>query len=249
MNALVGICQPGKVGPDVCHLNLHKTFSIPHGGGGPGVGPIGVAAHLKSFLPNHPLVDEAGPKTGISTTTSAPWGSALVLPISWAYISMMGADGLKRATEVALLNANYIARKLAKHFPVVYKGKNGWIAHECIVDCRQFKEAGITVDDIAKRLMDYGFHAPTMSFPVVGTLMIEPTRAKAKRSSIASLKPWFTFAKRFGPSKPVAPIARTTCSKRATLVSSICCRAKWSHPYSREDAAFPCAGFAKENSG
>ncbi len=176
MNALVGMCRPGTFGPDVSHLNLHKTFSIPHGGGGPGVGPIGVGAHLKEFLPTHSLVPEAGPATGISAVSSAPWGSASILPISWSYIAMMGADGLRKATLVSILSANYIAKKLETHFPVLYKGKNGLVAHECIVDVREIKKtSGIDVTDVAKRLMDFGFHAPTMSFPVAGTLMIEPT--------------------------------------------------------------------------
>ncbi|MCB9072045.1 MAG: aminomethyl-transferring glycine dehydrogenase [Bdellovibrionaceae bacterium] len=180
MNALVGISQPGKIGVDVSHLNLHKTFCIPHGGGGPGVGPIGVAQHLVPYLPTHSMQPLAGPKTGISSTTSAPWGSALILPISWSYIKMMGADGLKHATEMAILNANYIASRLKDHYPILYKGKQGFVAHECIIDTRPIKDkTGITVDDIAKRLMDFGFHAPTMSWPVVGTLMIEPTESES----------------------------------------------------------------------
>ncbi|MBY0316147.1 MAG: aminomethyl-transferring glycine dehydrogenase [Bdellovibrionales bacterium] len=180
MNALVGVCRPGDVGADVSHLNLHKTFCIPHGGGGPGVGPIGVGAHLAPFLPQHSLQPEAGPKTGVTAVSAAPWGSALILPISWSYIKMMGAEGLKKATQVAILNANYIAKKLEGHFPVLYTGKNGRVAHECIIDVRQFKSAGVSVDDIAKRLMDFGFHAPTMSFPVAGTLMIEPTESESR---------------------------------------------------------------------
>jgi len=181
MNALVGVCRPGEVGADVSHLNLHKTFCIPHGGGGPGVGPIGVAAHLVPFLPKHSLQPLAGPSTGITSTTSAPWGSALILPISWSYIKMMGPDGLKQATQVAILNANYIAKRLEGHYPILYSGKNGLVAHECIIDIRPLKEtSGVTVDDIAKRLMDYGFHAPTMSWPVVSTLMIEPTESESK---------------------------------------------------------------------
>lgn len=179
LNALVGLCLPGTFGPDVAHLNLHKTFCIPHGGGGPGVGPIGVGAHLAEFLPGHSVVPEAGP-AGIGAVAAAPWGSASILPISWAYIAMMGGDGLTRATQVAILNANYIAKRLAGHFPVVYTGAHGLVAHECIIDIRDFKDtAGITVDDVAKRLMDYGFHAPTMSWPVAGTLMIEPTESES----------------------------------------------------------------------
>ena len=175
LNALVGVTRPGHFGPDVAHVNLHKTFCIPHGGGGPGVGPIGVGKHLAPHLPGHPLKKQA------QAITAAPWGSAGILPISWAYIALMGYNGLKKATEVAILNANYIAQRLSPHFPVLYTGPNGFVAHECIIDMRQFKEtAGIAVDDIAKRLMDYGFHAPTMSFPVPGTLMIEPTESESK---------------------------------------------------------------------
>ena len=179
LNALVGVAKPGEFGADVSHLNLHKTFCIPHGGGGPGVGPIGVKEHLAPFLPNHPLRPEAGPPTGVGPISAAPWGSAGILPIPWAYIRMMGARGLTHATEVAILSANYLAQKLEPHFPVLYKGANGLVAHECIIDLRPItKDTGVTVDDVAKRLMDYGFHAPTMSFPVAGTLMIEPTESE-----------------------------------------------------------------------
>ncbi|HWS48267.1 MAG TPA: aminomethyl-transferring glycine dehydrogenase subunit GcvPB, partial [Acidimicrobiia bacterium] len=179
LNALVGVARPGAFGADVSHLNLHKTFCIPHGGGGPGVGPIGVRAHLAPFLPNHPLRAEAGPATGIGPISAAPWGSAGILPIPWMYITMMGPAGLRRATQMAILNANYIAHRLAPYFPVLYTGANGLVAHECIIDVRPItRDTGITVDDIAKRLIDYGFHAPTMSFPVAGTLMIEPTESE-----------------------------------------------------------------------
>ncbi len=179
LNALVGTAQPGKFGADVSHLNLHKTFCIPHGGGGPGVGPVITRAHLAPYLPNHPLNDLCGPATGPGPVSSAPYGSASILPISWMYIRMMGGEGLAHATQVAILSANYLARKLEDYFPVLYKGANGYIAHECIVDIRPLtKETGVTVDDIAKRLMDHGFHAPTVSFPVSGTLMIEPTESE-----------------------------------------------------------------------
>ncbi len=239
MNAMVGVCRPGTIGADVSHLNLHKTFCIPHGGGGPGVGPIGVGAHLAKYLPTHSLQPLAGPQTGISSTTSAPWGSALILPISWSYIKMMGADGLKRATEVAILNANYIANRLKDHYPILYKGKNGFVAHECIIDTRPIKEAtGISVDDIAKRLMDYGFHAPTMSWPVVGTLMIEPTESESIEEldrfcdALISIK------------KEINDIASGKIDKEnnalknaphtaADLVSD------WERPYTREMAFFP----------
>lgn len=184
-NALVGLSRPGKIGADVAHINLHKTFCIPHGGGGPGVGPIGVGKHLAPYLPNHPVVSGVNPKEGkdgtIGTVSAAPWGSATILTISWAYIAMMGAVGLKRATLNAILNANYIAQRLKPHYPILFTGKNEWVAHECIIDCRAFKSScEITVDNIAKRLIDYGFHAPTISFPVVDTLMIEPTESEDK---------------------------------------------------------------------
>jgi glycine dehydrogenase len=179
LNALVGLSRPGEFGADVSHLNLHKTFCIPHGGGGPGVGPVAVREHLAPYLPNHPLVPAAGPQTGVGPISGAPWGSAGILPIPWAYVRLMGPDGLKEATEVALLAANYLARRLAPHFPVLYTGRGGLVAHECIVDVRAITKAtGVTVEDIAKRLIDYGFHAPTMSFPVAGTLMIEPTESE-----------------------------------------------------------------------
>ncbi|HZJ26792.1 MAG TPA: aminomethyl-transferring glycine dehydrogenase [Acidimicrobiia bacterium] len=179
LNALVGVAKPGAFGADVSHLNLHKTFCIPHGGGGPGVGPVAVRAHLAPFLPNHPLVAAAGPDTGIGAIAAAPWGSAGVLPISAVYLALMGPDGLTAATGAALLHANYIARRLAEHYPVLYTGRNGFVAHECILDLRPITETtGVTVDDVAKRLIDYGFHAPTMSFPVPGTLMVEPTESE-----------------------------------------------------------------------
>ncbi len=182
LNALVGLAQPGKFGADVSHLNLHKTFCIPHGGGGPGIGPIGVRAHLAPFLPNHPLVAQAGPETGVGPVTAAPWGSAGILPISWAYIRLMGPDGLTHATKAAVLAANYVAKRVNDHFPVLYTGDTGLVAHECILDLRGItKETGVTVDDVAKRLIDYGFHAPTMSFPVAGTLMVEPTESEGLR--------------------------------------------------------------------
>ena len=181
LNALVGLAQPGKFGADVSHLNLHKTFCIPHGGGGPGVGPVAVREHLSPFLPNHPLAPEAGPETGVGPVSAAPYGSADILPISWAYVRLMGGAGLSRATEVAVLNANYIAARLRDSYPVLYSGQDGIVAHECILDLRPLtKETGVTVDDVAKRLIDYGFHAPTMSFPVAGTLMVEPTESEDK---------------------------------------------------------------------
>jgi glycine dehydrogenase len=179
LNALVGLAQPGKFGADVSHLNLHKTFAIPHGGGGPGVGPVISRAHLAPFLPNHPLDELAGPATGPGPISAAPFGSASILPISWAYIRLLGGEGLTHSTQVAILSANYMAAKLSSSYPVLYTGANGRVAHECILDIRGLtKDSGVTVDDIAKRLMDFGFHAPTMSFPVAGTLMIEPTESE-----------------------------------------------------------------------
>jgi glycine dehydrogenase len=180
LNALIGLAAPGKFGADVSHLNLHKTFCIPHGGGGPGMGPIGVGAHLKPFLPSHPVSPVPGLDPANDVVSATPYGSASILPISWAYIAMMGGQGLTRASEIAILSANYIAHRLRDHYPVLYTGKAGTVAHECIIDIRPIKEAsGIGEEDIAKRLMDFGFHAPTMSFPVAGTLMIEPTESES----------------------------------------------------------------------
>ncbi|MGN6522344.1 MAG: glycine dehydrogenase, partial [Actinomycetes bacterium] len=179
LNALVGLARPGAFGADVSHLNLHKTFCIPHGGGGPGVGPVAVRQHLAPYLPNHPLQPSAGPATGVGPVSGAPWGSAGILPISWAYVRLMGPEGLRRATEVAVLSANYLAARLREHFPVLYTGEGGLVAHECILDLRPLTKAtGVSVDDVAKRLIDHGFHAPTMSFPVAGTLMVEPTESE-----------------------------------------------------------------------
>jgi len=180
LNALVGMARPGRFGADVSHLNLHKTFCIPHGGGGPGVGPVAVREHLAPHLPNHPLRPDAGPETGVGPISAAPWGSAGILPIPWVYITLMGARGLTRATEIAILNANYVARRLDEHYPVLYTGERDRVAHECILDLRPLRDrTGVSVDDVAKRLMDFGFHAPTMSFPVAGTLMVEPTESES----------------------------------------------------------------------
>jgi glycine dehydrogenase len=240
MNAQVGLTSPASIGADVCHLNLHKTFCIPHGGGGPGIGPIGVAAHLAPFLPNHPLRPDAGPATGIGPVSAAPFGSALILPISYAYIRMMGAAGLKRATEVAILSANYIAHRLRESYPILYAGPGGMVAHECIIDCRGFaNEAGIQVEDIAKRLQDYGYHAPTMSWPVAGTLMIEPTESESKaeidrfceamiaiRAEIAAIGAG-KLDRADNPLKHAPHTAREVMSD------------VWTHGYSRAQAAFP----------
>jgi glycine dehydrogenase len=244
LNALVGICKPAEIGADVSHINLHKTFCIPHGGGGPGMGPIGVVAHLAPFLPDHPVVDGVNPAEGdagtIGAVAAAPWGSAGILPISWAYIAMMGAAGLRRATEVAILNANYIAHRLAPHYPVLYTGKNGMVAHECIVDLRAIKEScGITVEDVAKRLVDYGFHAPTMSFPVAETLMIEPTESEAKREMDRFCDAMIAIRKEIaaieaGKADPVDNLLRNAPHTHYLLLED-----EWSRPYSREEAFFP----------
>ena len=246
MNAQVGLTSPAAVGADVCHLNLHKTFCIPHGGGGPGVGPIGVAAHLAPFLPNHPLREDAGPATGIGPVAAAPFGSALILPISYAYIRLMGAAGLTRATEVAILNANYIAARLRGSYPVLYTGPGGMVAHECIVDCRGFQaEAGIGVEDIAKRLADYGFHAPTMSFPVAGTLMIEPTESEPKAEldrfceAMIAIRAEIAAIAAGRLDRTDNPLKNAPHTPAAVLGS------EWRHGYSREQAAFPLAYVAE----
>lgn len=239
LNALVGVARPGKFGPDVSHMNLHKTFAIPHGGGGPGVGPIGVGAHLAPYLPKHSLVKEAGPQTGVTATTSAPWGSASILPISWSYITMMGSEGLRQATEVSILNANYMAKKLAPYYPIVYKGKEGLVAHECIIDIRPLKKSHeIDVTDIAKRLMDYGFHAPTMSWPVIGTLMIEPTESESKKELDRFVDAMISIRKEADTCPDVIKNAPHTA---AALMAS-----EWTQKYTREAAAFP-ASWVKAN--
>ncbi|NUN05924.1 MAG: aminomethyl-transferring glycine dehydrogenase [Bdellovibrio sp.] len=240
MNALVGMCRPGTFGPDVSHMNLHKTFSIPHGGGGPGVGPIGVGAHLKEFLPKHSLTPEAGPAKGISAVSSAPWGSASILPISWAYITMMGAEGLRKATLVSILSANYIAKKLESHFPVLYKGKNGLVAHECIVDVREIKKtSGIDVTDVAKRLMDFGFHAPTMSFPVAGTLMIEPTESEPKKEIDRFIASMISIKKEISAIESGKMDKENNALKNAPHTAQMMMKPEWNHPYSREEAVYP----------
>jgi glycine dehydrogenase len=239
MNAQIGLCRPGDFGPDVCHLNLHKTFCIPHGGGGPGMGPIGVQKHLAAFLPGHPLVKTGGEK-GIGAVSAAPWGSASILPISWMYITMMGAEGLTRATEVAILNANYIAKKLAPHYPILYKGKGGFVAHECIFDCRQFKEtAGIEVEDIAKRLMDYGFHAPTVSFPVAGTVMVEPTESEPIEELDRFCDAMIRIREEIAEIEKGKADRADNVLKNAPHTAMQVTRTEWTRPYSREKAAFP----------
>jgi len=239
LNALVGLCRPGTIGPDVAHLNLHKTFCIPHGGGGPGVGPIGVVAHLAPFLPGHSVVPEAGP-AGMGAVAASPWGSAAILPISWAYIALMGARGLLAATRTAILSANYVARRLTPHYTVVYTGAHGLVAHECIIDLRQFREsAGITVDDVAKRLMDYGIHAPTMSWPVPGTLMIEPTESESKTEldrfcdAMIAIREEIRRVESGEWDRTDNPLVQAPHTLR-DVVSS-----EWNRGYSVEEAAFP----------
>jgi len=239
MNAQVGLTSPGKIGADVCHLNLHKTFCIPHGGGGPGMGPIGVAAHLAKFLPRHPVV-EVGEPEGIGSISAAPWGSASILLISWAYIQMMGGDGLTLATKVAILSANYMAEKLSAHYPVVYRGKRGRVAHECILDMRPFKKsAGIEVDDIAKRLMDYGFHAPTMSFPIPGTLMVEPTESEPIEELDRFIEAMIKIREEIRAIEEGRMARDDNPLKNAPHTAGAVLAAEWNHPYSREAAAFP----------
>jgi glycine dehydrogenase len=241
LNAMVGLARPGRFGADVSHLNLHKTFCIPHGGGGPGVGPIGVRAHLAPYLPNHPLQPDAGPATGSGAVSAAPWGSASILPITWAYIRMMGADGLTAATGAAILSANYLARRLRAHFPVLYAGGHDLVAHECILDLRPITKAtGVTVDDVAKRLIDYGFHAPTMSFPVAGTLMVEPTESEDLRELDRFADAMIAIK---GEIDQVG--AGEWPADDNPLVNAphtaACLLGEWSHPYSRELAAYPGA--------
>jgi glycine dehydrogenase len=246
LNALVGICRPAEIGADVAHINLHKTFCIPHGGGGPGMGPIGVKAHLAPFLPGHAVVQGVNPaaadERSAAQVSAAPWGSPSILPISWAYIAMMGAPGLTRATEVAILNANYVAKRLAPHYPILYVGKNGLVAHECIVDLRPLKQAsGVTVEDVAKRLIDYGFHAPTMSFPVAETLMIEPTESEAKREldrfceAMISIREEIRAIER-GEADPEDNLLKNAPHTADRLVGD------WPHPYDRRAAFFPGPG-------
>ncbi|MFF0517757.1 aminomethyl-transferring glycine dehydrogenase [Actinomadura nitritigenes] len=241
LNALVGLARPGEFGSDVSHLNLHKTFCIPHGGGGPGVGPIGVREHLAPFLPNHPLREEAGPAgTGVGPISAAPWGSAGILPISWAYIAMMGPDGLRAATEGAIIGANYLAARLGPHYPILYTGRNGLVAHECIADLRKItKETGITAEDVAKRLIDYGFHAPTLSFPVAGTLMIEPTESEDLAEldrfcdAMIEIRREIQRVADGGYDREDNPL-KNAPHTAACLVSD-----DWKHAYTRDEAAYP----------
>jgi len=240
LNALVGIAKPGNFGPDVCHINLHKTFCIPHGGGGPGMGPIACKKHLEIFLPKHSVIKDCGPATGMGAVSAAPWGSSSILSISWMYIKMMGSEGLRKASQVAILNANYIAHKLKDSFPILYKGKNGNVAHECIIDIRTIKsEIGITEEDIAKRLIDFGYHAPTMSWPVAGTMMIEPTESESLSeidkfcSTLVKIKQEINKIQSGEYDKIDNPL------KNAPHTHIELTANKWDHKYDREEAAYP----------
>ena len=240
MNAQVGLCRPADVGADVCHLNLHKTFCIPHGGGGPGMGPIGVAAHLASFLPATPsLISEATQFRFTGPVSQAPFGSASILTISWMYIRMMGPDGLKRATEIAILNANYIAKRLNPYFPVLFKGKHGLVAHECILDLREWKRVGIEVEDVAKRLMDYGFHAPTISWPVAGTMMVEPTESESKPELDRFCDAMISIHSELQAIASGKADRQNNLLKNAPHTALQVGSDKWQRPYSREQAAYP----------
>ncbi|MGK5082206.1 aminomethyl-transferring glycine dehydrogenase [Bdellovibrionota bacterium FG-1] len=241
MNAQIGLCRPGEFGPDVCHLNLHKTFCIPHGGGGPGVGPIGVASHLVPFLPGHPVVKTGGAQA-IGPVSAAPWGSASILAISYLYVVMMGGKGLTMATQVAILNANYIAKRLAPHYPVLYKGAAGLVAHECIFDFHHIKDqTGIEVDDVAKRLMDYGFHAPTISFPVAGTIMVEPTESESKAELDRFCDAMISIRKEIADVESGKADRQNNVLKNAPHTAEQVTRTEWTRPYPREQAAFPLA--------
>ncbi|MEO0404748.1 MAG: glycine dehydrogenase (aminomethyl-transferring), partial [Bacteroidota bacterium] len=241
MNAQVGLTSPGHIGADVCHLNLHKTFAIPHGGGGPGMGPIGVAEHLVPFLPGNPLIKTGGDQA-IQSVSSAPFGSALILLISYAYIKMLGGEGLTQSTEMAILNANYIRQRLEPHYPILYKGKNGTVAHEMIIDCREFKgTAGVEVADIAKRLMDYGFHAPTVSFPVAGTLMIEPTESESVEELDRFCDAMIQIRAEIAEIENGVFDKEDNVLKMSPHTAEEVCATDWNHSYSREKAAYPIA--------
>jgi glycine dehydrogenase len=246
MNAQVGLTNPGTIGADVCHLNLHKTFAIPHGGGGPGVGPIGVAEHLVPFLPGHPVVKTGG-NQAIKAVAAAPFGSALVLPISYAYIKMLGGDGLTEATKYAILNANYIKSKLENHYKILYTGSKGRIAHELILDCNQYlKTADVAVIDIAKRLMDYGFHAPTVAFPVGGTLMVEPTESEPLSEIDRFVDAMISIRKEIAAIEEGSVDKHENLIKHAPHTLAMVATDNWSYPYTRETAAFPVP-MAKED--
>jgi glycine dehydrogenase len=242
LNALVGLARPGRFGADVSHLNLHKTFCIPHGGGGPGVGPVAVRGHLAPYLPGS-AAPGAKRETGTGPVAAAPYGSAGILPISWAYIAMMGAGGLRRATQVAILAANYVAKRLSPHYPVLYTGQGGLVAHECIIDLRPItRETGVTVEDVAKRLIDHGFHAPTMSFPVAGTLMIEPTESEDLAELDRFCAAMIAIRQEITRVESGVYEPQDNPLHNAPHTASMLLAADWKHPYEREEAAYPLAG-------
>ncbi len=242
LNAQVGLARPGDYGADVVHINLHKTFSIPHGGGGPGMGPICSTAELAPFLPGHPLMQGVGGEKAIGPVSAAPWGSSLILLISWAYIALLGREGCRGASEVAILNANYMADRLAEHFDILYRGENGRVAHEFILDLRPFRKSSeVTEEDVAKRLMDYGFHAPTMSWPVAGTIMIEPTESESREEldrfcdALISIRAEIQQVE-MGVADPEDNPLKNAPHTAAAVTSD-----RWEHPYGREQAAYPAA--------
>jgi glycine dehydrogenase len=236
LNALVGLARPGRFGADVSHLNLHKTFCIPHGGGGPGVGPVAVRAHLAPFLPGHPLDDDAA----VGPVSAAPFGSAGILPIAWTYIALMGSAGLTTATRMAILNANYLAARLAPYYPILYSGHQGLVAHECILDLRPLRDSvGISNEDVAKRLADYGFHAPTMSFPVPGTLMVEPTESESREDLDRFIEAMIAIREEIRAIEEGRMDREDNPLRNAPHTAAMCLASDWAHPYSREQAAFP----------
>jgi glycine dehydrogenase len=237
LNALLGLARLGEIGADVSHLNLHKTFCIPHGGGGPGVGPVACRAHLAPYLPGHPM---GGPRTEVGPVSAAPYGSAGILPISWAYVQLMGADGLRRATESAVLAANYVARRLAPYYPILYTGRGDLVAHECIVDIREItKRTGVTIDDVAKRLIDYGFHAPTMSFPVAGTLMVEPTESESLAELDRFCAAMIAIRDEIDQVGAGTYTADGSPLRGAPHTAESLIRDPWEQAYTRERAAYP----------
>jgi glycine dehydrogenase len=240
LNAQVGLTSPGFIGADVSHMNLHKTFAIPHGGGGPGMGPIGLKAHLAPFMANHAVAPIDGPHAGQGAVSAAPFGSASILTISWMYLAMLGGAGVKKATQVAILNANYVAKMLNDHYPVLYFGKNGRVAHECILDIRPLKAlTGISETDIAKRLMDYGFHAPTVSFPVAGTIMVEPTESESKAELDRFIAALIAIREEIRQIENGVWTADNNPLKNAPHSQADVIDADWKHPYSRQQAVFP----------
>jgi len=246
MNAQVGLCSPAMIGADVCHLNLHKTFCIPHGGGGPGMGPIGVAAHLAPFLPSHPVIACNPKPEAMGPVSAAPWSSANILTIPWVYIKTMGTKGLEKATQVAMLNANYMAKKLENHYPILYRGKHGFVAHEFIIDLRNFKKIGIEAEDVAKRLMDYGFHAPTMSFPVANTLMVEPTESESKAELDRFVEAMISIRNEISDVEKGKIKAEDSPLTHAPHTQDVVISSDWNRKYTREQAVYPLA-YVKQN--